>query len=130
MLPVFIGHNPAGAALRQVIHYSQVQRFKRFARYNHGNLVANLAAYGSPSPPNYEVSRVRVPTHLHYGLNDAQADPRDVLLLAERLGGPVTAHVVPRATFNHFDFIWGGDVRVQLYDRIIGLMRAEEQAQV
>lgn len=130
MLPVFIGHNPAGAALRQIIHYSQVQRFKRFARYNHGNLLENLAAYGSFSPPDYDVSRVTVPTHLHYALNDAQADPRDVLLLTERLGGAVSAHVVSRASFNHFDFIWGGDVKAQVYDKVIALMRAEEQAQV
>lgn len=129
MLPVFIGHNPAGAALRQIIHYSQVQRFKRFARYNHGSPLANIAAYGSITPPEYDLSKVTVPSYIHYGVNDAQADYRDVLFLAQRLGNTAGVYPIPRQSFNHFDFIWGGDVKTQLYDNLINLLKEAERAQ-
>ncbi|XP_064076668.1 lipase 1-like [Vanessa tameamea] len=128
MLPVFVGHNPAGAALRQIVHYSQVLRFNRFARYNNANPLTNLAQYGSLTPPEYDLSKISVPAYLHYGKNDAQSDFRDVLLLGERLGNTVGVYPVERETFNHFDFIWGGDVRTQLYDKLVDLMRSAERA--
>ncbi|XP_050361921.1 lipase 1-like [Nymphalis io] len=128
MLPVIVGHNPAGAAIRQIIHYGQVLRFNRFARYNHANPLTNLAEYGSLTPPEYDLSRVTVPAYLHYGKNDAQSDYRDVLLLGERLGNTIGVYPIERETFNHFDFIWGGDVRTQLYDKLVDIMRSAERA--
>ncbi|XP_046961504.1 lipase 1-like [Vanessa cardui] len=128
MLPVFVGHNPAGAAFRQIIHYSQVLRFQRFARYNHGNPLTNLALYGSMTPPEYDLSKITTPAYLHYGKNDVQSDFRDVLLLGERLGNTIGVYPVERETFNHFDFIWGGDARTQLYDKLIDMMRSAERA--
>lgn len=129
MLPVFLGHNPAGASIRQIIHYSQVQRFKRFARYNHLNPVDNLLSYGSLTPPEYDVSKITVPSYLHYGKNDAQSNYNDVLLLGERLGNTAGIHPIERESFNHFDFIWASDARVQLYDKLVEIMKAVESSQ-
>ncbi|XP_047544815.1 lipase 1-like [Vanessa atalanta] len=128
MLPVFVGHNPAGAALRQIVHYSQVLRFGRFARYNNANPVTNLAQYGSLTPPEYDLSKISAPAYLHFGKNDVQSDYRDVLLLGERLGNTIGVYPIERETFNHFDFIWGGDVRTQLYDKLVDLMRSAERS--
>lgn len=126
LLPVFLGHNPAGAAVRQILHYAQVQRFGRFARYDHG-VLENLARYGSARPPEYDVARVRVPTTLHYGMSDTNALVQNVELLARRLRGTrAVLRRVPRPSFNHYDFIWGSDARVQLYDAVLDAMRAHD----
>ncbi|XP_023953085.1 lipase 1-like [Bicyclus anynana] len=126
LLPVFAGHNPAGAALRQIIHYAQVQRFGRFARYNF-DPVTNMARYGSLRPPEYDVTRVTTPTHLHYGLGDANSLPANVRLLARRMGARAVLHAVPRASFNHFDFIWASDARAQLYEPVLALLRRHDE---
>lgn len=129
MLPVFLGHNPAGASIRQIIHYSQVQRFRRFARYNHLNPANNLLSYGSFTPPEYDVSKITVPSYLYYGKNDAQSNYNNVLLLGERLGNTAGIYQIERESFNHFDFIWAADARVQLYDKLVEIMKAVESSQ-
>ncbi|XP_045760535.1 lipase 1-like [Maniola jurtina] len=127
LLPVFLGHNPAGAGVRQILHYAQVQRFGRFARYNFDPLT-NLARYGSLQPPEYDVRRVRVPTHLHYAMSDRNSLYQNVLVLARHLGTFAALHRVPRHSFNHYDFIWGGDARAQVYDAVVAALRAHDAA--
>ncbi|XP_039764434.1 lipase 1-like [Pararge aegeria] len=125
LLPVFLGHTPAGAGVRQILHYAQVQRFGRFARYNHDAL-GNLARYGSLRPPEYDVTRVAVPTYLHYGLSDKNSLAENVRLLARRMGPRAALLRVPRASFNHFDFIWAGDARAQLYEPLVATLRRHD----
>ncbi|CAH0701444.1 unnamed protein product [Spodoptera exigua] len=127
MIPLFLSHAPAGASVRQVAHYGQTIRFKAFRRYNH-NSITNLGVYGSFNPPAYDLSKVTVPSYLHYGQNDKEVHFKDLLTLAATLPNVVGTYKVERDTFNHFDFIWGRDVREQLYERtLIPLMKQAER---
>lgn len=123
--PIILGHTPAGASVRQVAHFAQTIRYDRFRRYNF-NILTNLATYGSRNPPEYNLSRVTVPSYLHYGLADAQVDYRDILLLAGRLSNTVAAIQVEREEFNHFDFIWGVGVRSLFYDKLLSYLKDAE----
>lgn len=125
MLPVFLGHAPAGAAFRQVLHYAQSIKYGTFSRYNFGSL-QNLYSYGRVTPPPYDMSRVTVRTYLHYGLNDAETDYRDILYLEEVLPNAIALQA-PRPSFTHYDFIWGVDVKEQAYDTVLVMMREAER---
>ncbi|KAJ8727884.1 hypothetical protein PYW08_016269 [Mythimna loreyi] len=118
MLPLFRAHAPAGASVRQVAHYGQTIRFEAFRRYNY-NSVQNWAVYGRLNPPAYDLQRVTAPVYLHYGLSDHEVHYKDLLLLAEELPNVLGVHKVERDSFNHYDFIWGIDVRNQLYERTL-----------
>ncbi|CAK1586200.1 unnamed protein product [Parnassius mnemosyne] len=122
MFPVILGHTPAGAAVRQFVHYGQGIADKGFRRYDHGSL-KNLRVYGSRKPPNYDLSNVVVPAFLHYSDNDPLAHVNDVDRLFRELGAGIKIRV-PMTFFSHLDFIWGIDAKTLLYDRVINLMRS------
>ncbi|CAG4936635.1 unnamed protein product [Colias eurytheme] len=122
MLPAKIGHVPAGASLRQLVHYGQGITDKDFRRYDHGAL-RNLLEYGTLAPPKYRLSQVTAPVYLHYSVNDPLAEIEDVQRLHRELGGPAKMLQVPDPTFTHLDFMWGIDAKTLVFDRVIEIMR-------
>ncbi|XP_045451039.1 lipase 1-like [Melitaea cinxia] len=125
MLPVMLGHTPAGAAIRQFAHYGQSITNKDFRRYDHG-LLENIVTYGSAIPPRYDLSQITAPVFLHYSDGDPLADPADVDRLHRGLGRSMGKFRVPQATFSHIDFIWGIDAKTLLFDSVIQLMKVME----
>jgi pimeloyl-ACP methyl ester carboxylesterase len=126
MIPVMLGHTPAGASANQLIHYGQGVRSRRFRQYDWG-MVSNLWTYGSISPPAYNLRNIRAPVALHYSANDWLAEPVDVEELHQGLPNVIGKFLVPDPLFNHLDFVWAIDVRSLLYDRVFQIMRLVEQ---
>ncbi|XP_052863614.1 lipase 1-like [Anopheles cruzii] len=118
MVPILLGHTPAGAATMQLVHYAQEVRSKRFRMYDFGK-VKNYLTYGKLSPPDYNLTRVTVPVVLYYGLNDYLAAPKDVHTLAARLPNLRQNVQVNHKLFNHLDFLMANDVRKLVYDEVI-----------
>ncbi|XP_004922003.2 lipase 1 [Bombyx mori] len=125
LLPLILGHTPAGASIRQVAHYGQIIRFDAFRRYDH-DPIRNLINYGQLQPPNYDLSKITVPAYLHYGLKDRQVDYRDLYLLARKLPNTIGVYKVARDSFNHFDFLWASDVKEMFYDRLLEHLKLAE----
>lgn len=125
MLPVMLGHSPAGAATMQLVHYGQLVRSARFRQYDHG-MISNLIEYGSIRPPKYDLSKITAPVALHYSSNDWLAEPIDVEELHRGLPNVLGKFLVPLPAFNHLDFVWGIDARSLLYNRIVNIMRLAE----
>ncbi|XP_050085818.1 lipase 1-like [Anopheles aquasalis] len=118
LVPILLGHTPAGAATKQVVHFAQGVRSKRFQHYNYGK-VKNLVIYGKISPPEYNLTQITVPIMIYYGLNDLLAAPDDVHRLAASLPNLQQKVQVNHARFNHLDFLLANDVRTLLYDGLI-----------
>ncbi|KAH7933657.1 hypothetical protein HPB49_015085 [Dermacentor silvarum] len=75
--------------------------------YNYGTS-ENKDRYGQEDPPAYDVDRITVPKVLFSSEGDTIADPKDVSLLAERLGSRlIFNHVVAPKDFRHLDFAYG-----------------------
>ncbi|XP_016963046.1 lipase 3 [Drosophila biarmipes] len=121
MLPVVVGHTPAGASTKQLHHFGQVRNSRRFQHFDYG--LSNLLYYGSLFPPLYKLQNVRTKVALYYGSNDWLAPPEDVDRLYRSLPNVVDKYVVPDANFNHLDFIWGIDARELVWDRMIEVMK-------
>ncbi|XP_046666736.1 lipase 1-like [Homalodisca vitripennis] len=74
LLPMILGHVPAGATTKTLVHYAQEIKSNQFQRYDYG-AERNIILYNSTTPPLYNLSKVSVPVSLHYGDNDLLARP-------------------------------------------------------
>jgi lysosomal acid lipase/cholesteryl ester hydrolase len=120
-LPIILGHTPAGAATKQIIHFGQIQNSDKFVQFDHG-LIKNKIKYGTFKPPAYNLSAINIPVFLHYSDNDWLATPEDVNRLSKEIKTTVGKYRVPEAKFNHIDFVFAIDVKTYIYDRLVSVM--------
>lgn len=127
MIPVILGHTPAGASVKQYMHYAQNVRSKRFQKFDFGSAFANLRAYGSRVPPLYNLDNIHAPIVFFYAALDAATNRADVEDLAKRLPSVKAKYLVDDADFTHVDFIYGIHVRTLLYDKLLEVMKDAER---
>ena len=82
-----LAHQPAGAGWKNLVHYGQIIEAGRFQRYDYG-ADENMKRYGSETPPEYDLSKIKVKTALFTGDVDTLADPEDVEWLEDESGLP------------------------------------------
>ena len=121
MLPVVLGHTPAGASTRQLIHFGQLYKSGKFVQFDHG-WITNKRIYGSFKPPAYDLRRIKTPVFLHYADNDWLSTPKDVKKLAAELPSAVGIYRVPLAKFNHLDFVFAINATELIYNRLLNIM--------
>ncbi|GLV35375.1 Lipase 4 [Carabus blaptoides fortunei] len=121
LLPVIMGHTPAGSSVGQFVHYAQSIKTGKFRQYDYG-LVKNLFVYKSIHPPKYDLSKVTAPVALFYSRNDWLSAQVDVLKLYGELSNPIGRFVVTDGLFNHLDYMWGKDADTIVYNKIFALM--------
>ncbi|XP_013200390.1 lipase 3 [Amyelois transitella] len=122
MLPVVLGHTPAGASTRQVIHFGQLYNSNKFVQFDHGWL-SNKRRYGTFKPPAYNLTAITTPVFLHYADNDWLSTPNDVDKLLKEVNSAVGKYRVPLAKFNHLDFVFAINAKELIYDRLLNIMK-------
>ncbi|XP_053698633.1 lipase 1-like [Sabethes cyaneus] len=118
LIPILVGHTPAGAATKQIAHFAQGIRSRLFRRYDHGK-IKNLFVYGTPTPPVYNLTQITAPVLVYYALNDFLASPADVDRLSAEIPNLVERLQVAHGKFNHLDFLFAKNVKELLYDEVI-----------
>ncbi|KAJ8716127.1 hypothetical protein PYW08_013412 [Mythimna loreyi] len=125
MMPVILGHTPAGSSVKQFAHYGQGIAQKGFRRYDHGSILANLAKYGTATPPSYDLSKISAPVFLHYSKSDPLAVVADVDRLFSEIGSKILSRfLVPLSSFSHIDFMYGISAKELVYDRVINIIKS------
>ncbi|XP_071452435.1 lipase 3-like [Hetaerina americana] len=124
LLPIVLGHTPAGASTKTLIHYAQEIRSGKFQMYDYGS-EGNMKRYGKDFPPEYNVSAIQPPISLHYSDNDWLANVDDVDQLFHRLPNALGKYKVSLPQFNHLDFLWAKDIKALLYDNLLDLIHKE-----
>lgn len=91
-------------SLRVFKHFLQLFSQRRFGMYDFGPK-ENMIRYGTPRPPDYPLSRIRLPTIiLVRGDNDFLSTTEDQKILLSQLGvKPLLDIRIPE--YNHLDFI-------------------------
>jgi lysosomal acid lipase/cholesteryl ester hydrolase len=117
-VPVYVGHSPAGASVKNCIHYCQEVKSGKFCKYDYGK-VGNLAHYGQETPPVYDVTKIKIPMALFTGSNDWLADPQDVKDLLPKLTN--IAYHKNVDDYDHLDFIWGVNAYQEIYPDVVRL---------
>lgn len=126
LLPIIFGHTPAGASTKTLVHYAQGIISGKFGQYDYGS-AKNLEIYHSVSPPEYNLSKIRVPIALHYADNDWLSSVTDVERLYQGLPSKLGKFRVNFPKFNHLDFLWGIDAPKLVYKTILTLMEKYRQ---
>lgn len=85
-IPVFLGHFPKGASLKDFLHFTQLMNSKKFQQYDYGTK-ENLKRYKSVSPPSYPMHEIETNVTLNFytGLADKLADIVDVAHMLSEL---------------------------------------------
>ena len=68
LLPVILGHTPAGTSAKTVAQFAQGYNSKRFCRFDFGDSESNRRVYGLSQPPDYDLSRVNLPVLLYWSV--------------------------------------------------------------
>lgn len=72
---MILGHTPAGTLTKSVVHYGQEIISDQFRPYDYG-IIRNLRIYNSIVPPDYDLSKIKIPIAFFHGDNDWLANPR------------------------------------------------------
>ncbi|XP_008548197.1 lipase 3 [Microplitis demolitor] len=120
-LPVILSHTPAGASTKTMVHYAQEILSGKFQQYDYG-AKKNIEIYNATYPPEYNLSKIKIPIVFFYADNDWLAAPEDVKKLYSKLPRASGLYRINFSKFNHVDFLWGIDARQLLYNKIIKLI--------
>jgi len=123
MLPVIMGHTPAGTSATTMIHYGQSVKTGAWAGLDRGSAEANIARWNSSSPPEYSYQPITAPVALFWGQNDWLVVPEDEKDLAGRLPNLVTNTRVDEDAYTHLDFLWAMNNRRLLYEPTLEIMK-------
>ncbi|XP_005191237.1 lipase 3 [Musca domestica] len=117
---------PAGASIKQILHFIQVYVKGKFQQYDYGQQ-HNQLHYKQSTPPAYDISSITNCVHLYYGVTDHLADGEDVQRLAKRLPCAVVQPISDDDDkWNHYDFLWSKDAKELINERIIRVVRESE----
>ncbi|KAL1414718.1 hypothetical protein MTO96_000836 [Rhipicephalus appendiculatus] len=120
-LPVFNAHFPSGSSVRNIAHFAQLVKSNRLQKYDWGH-TKNVAIYGTPWPPTYNLANVKAPVVLYWSDGDVLAAPRDVEDLAKILPNVVLNYKVPVSGFTHLDFGLSINAKDHLYKKVLEMM--------
>lgn len=123
-VPVVVANYPAGTSVRNVRHWAQMVRHNTFSMYSYGSKSANLAVYGTPEPPAYNIGAfpTNLPLAIIYGGVDKLAAPSDVENLIRILPvKPTLVKLLP--AYAHMDFPWAKTSGVDLGPEVLAMMQ-------
>ncbi|KAF5285059.1 hypothetical protein FQR65_LT02372 [Abscondita terminalis] len=123
LLPLVLGHSPAGTSIKTVIHYTQeIHYHGNFMQFDYGKN-GNMVQYGNWTPPDYEINNINVPTYFMYADNDWVANEYDVKKLVNGVNNSIGVYRIPYKLFNHLDFIWAKDAPKLVYKKLIDVIK-------
>eukprot|EP00930_Biecheleria_cincta_P087199 TRINITY_DN76448_c0_g1_i1.p1 TRINITY_DN76448_c0_g1~~TRINITY_DN76448_c0_g1_i1.p1 ORF type:complete len:470 (-),score=63.88 TRINITY_DN76448_c0_g1_i1:266-1639(-) len=90
-ISAYFNHFPVGSSVKDITHFAQLMRSGRFQRFDYGS-AGNSLRYNSQSPPEYNLSKLTVPTALFFGQYDAWVAPADARKLLQDVNSAVVFH--------------------------------------
>ena len=115
-MSLYFSHQPAGTSLKNFMHILQLASSGRFQKYDYG-LLGNRVRYGSWVPPQYDITRIDVPTVIVSGSIDGIASPQDVDWTKEQL--PRVIEHIEIQGYNHIDLLLATSAGTKVNKRII-----------
>ena len=121
--PVYFTHMPSGTSLKNLMQYFQNINAGRFQKYDYGKQ-ENMRRYNAPIPPEYNVTRINIPTVLVSGTIDGLATTKDVAWTKQQL--PNVVDHIEIEGYNHVDFLWGTNAGTAVNAKIIKIVNDNE----
>ncbi|XP_018563470.1 lipase 3-like isoform X2 [Anoplophora glabripennis] len=118
VIPLLLSTVPAGASVKQGLHYAQIAVAGTFRKYDWGPK-ENMRRYNSRTPPEYNIKHITAPIAIFYGEADDNVAKEDVEILAKLLPNVVEVYKVPSKTWTHMDFLWAKNIDELVNNKII-----------
>jgi pimeloyl-ACP methyl ester carboxylesterase len=125
---VYMSLVPSGTSVKNIVHFAQLVRSATYQQFDYGK-DGNMKQYGQPTPPDFDISDLKVPVALFTGGHDDLADPKDVDRLLAVLPPKFVLQVHSEPSYSHLDPIWGLSAATQIYPLIIDIINAHLASQ-
>ncbi|KAF5279945.1 hypothetical protein FQR65_LT15127 [Abscondita terminalis] len=122
LVPIIAGHSPAGASVKQLLHFAQLIKSGKFRQYDEGEL-KNVFKYGSSVPPSYHIENITSPVYLYKSRNDWLSNEIDVNRLRRRLLNVKGEILIGDPQFNHIDYLYAINAPTLVYNLILSHLR-------
>lgn len=119
MLESILKHYPAGASMKQAMHFAQIAKSGKFQYFNYRN--NNYRFYNTTEPPVYHLGFLKVPLNIFYGTNDGLLSVRDAKIILKKLSS-ATKKVFKLKGWAHHDFLYAIDSRKVIYEKILAMI--------
>jgi pimeloyl-ACP methyl ester carboxylesterase len=127
-MPIYLTHTPAGTSMRSLWHYSQLIQTNTFRQYDYG-WNGNIEHYNQPTPPEYNIGDMKVPTAIFTGDLDWLATPVDVDQHLRR-GLPNLLSYQFDTNWNHMDYMWAWNAPELIYEKVFKILEGEIPADI
>ncbi|XP_021482249.1 tear acid lipase-like protein [Meriones unguiculatus] len=121
---VYAGQAPVGTSVQSMLHYSQGIRTGVFQAYDWGSSSLNMLHYSQPTPPLYDVKKMKVPTAMWSGGRDLLADPTDVKYLEANISNLIYHKKI--ADYSHLDFVIGLNAPDEVFNEIVTFITEDQ----
>lgn len=127
-IDIYLDHEPQPTSTKNLIHFSQMIRTGKIAKYDYVDQAQNVQHYGQRVPPTYDLTKIPndFPLFLGYGGQDMLSDVQDVKVLLNDLQNHDANKLV--AAFNqdyaHADFVMAVSAKQVVYDPMIAFFNA------
>ncbi|XP_054838910.1 lipase member M-like [Eublepharis macularius] len=118
-MDIYAAHLPDCTSLKNVLHWSQVIQSEALKPFDYGS--KNIEKYNQTTPPLYNIKDMKVPTIVWSGGKDLMASPKDTEFLLSVLQNVIYYKQIPH--WMHYDFVFGLDVRQQVYDDLVKIIK-------
>ncbi|XP_064487818.1 gastric triacylglycerol lipase-like [Ornithodoros turicata] len=119
--PVYFMHIPAGTSVKNMAHYGQLVKSITFSKYDYDR-EENLRRYGQETPPEYDLSKTKVPVAALWSLTDRLSNPVDVRLMRRNTPHMIMDYRVPKLRWSHLDFVWSPDACHVVYPEVMKIL--------
>ncbi|CAJ2668468.1 unnamed protein product [Trifolium pratense] len=124
----YLSHEPQKTATKNLIHFSQMIRTGKIAKYDYVNPLLNVLHYGQVVPPTYDVTKIssEFPIFLGYGGQDFLSDVEDVKILLNEVNAQNSTNRVVsfKEDYAHIDYIASFNATQGVYDTMISFFNA------
>lgn len=117
LIPIIMGHTPAGSSTKQFLHYMQEIKSCHFRQYDYDSIIRNVYAYNEMTPPDYDLSKITAKVYLIYSKTDFLSNDIDVEKLYVDL--PNAEKFLITDQFSHVDYLYGIYANELVYKHII-----------
>ncbi|KAJ8927986.1 hypothetical protein NQ314_019514, partial [Rhamnusium bicolor] len=121
-IPVYFNQIPGGTSLKTFSYLTEATR-GRFRKYDYGP-GRNRFLYGNDTPPEYDITKIKVPVYIMYAAHDWSITKEDSVNLYNSLPKEVRygMHEVSNINFNHYDFLFGRNSKQLVTDKLLQVL--------
>ena len=126
-IPVYLKFYPSSASTWEIAHWTQLINSKRFAQFDYGSSLENIAIYGQSEAPDFPLENIPKNTviALIRSRNDHFSSFRDQEKLIQSLkqnGIKPIDYMIPNSKWTHLDYIFGTNTGLMVYDKVIEIL--------